>query len=395
MISRKIQKLLNNNKIVKEMFEEGRRLKEIYGKENVYDFSLGNPTLPTPKKVDESIIEVLNNEDSSYIHGYSSNGGYKDVKYSIARNINNKYNTNLNGKNIIMTVGAASALNVILKTILDKDDEVIIFTPYFGDYDNYIENYNGKVVKVKSCEDTFLPNIELFEQSITSKTKAVIINTPNNPTGVVYDDNTIKSIGDILNKKEKEYNHDIYLISDEPYREIVYDNIEVPYITNYYNNTFIVYSFSKCLSLAGERIGYIVVSNNMNDEDNIIDALTISNRIIGSVNAPTLIQRAIIKCLDEKVDINYYKKNRDKLLSIINKYNLSYVKPEGTFYLFVKTPIDDIKFCDIAKKYNLLFTPSSLYGIKGYIRIAYCVDYNTIINSEKAFDLLFNEINSI
>lgn len=392
MISRKIQKLLNNNKIVKEMFEEGRRLKEIYGKENVYDFSLGNPTLPTPKKVDESIIEVLNNEDSSYIHGYSSNGGYKDVKYSIARNINNKYNTNLKGKNIIMTVGAASALNVILMTILNKDDEVILFTPYFGDYDNYVDNYNGKVVKVNTCIDTFLPNIELFEQSITSKTKAVIINTPNNPTGVVYDDNTIKSIGDILNKKEKEYNHDIYLISDEPYREIVYDNIEVPYITNYYNNTFIVYSFSKCLSLAGERIGYIVVSNNMNDEDNIIDALTISNRIIGSVNAPTLIQRAIIKCLDEKVDINYYKKNRDKLLSIINKYNLSYVKPEGTFYLFVKTPIDDIKFCDIAKKYNLLFTPSSLYGIKGYIRIAYCVDYNTILNSEKAFDLLFNDI---
>lgn len=395
MISKKIQKLLNNNKIVKEMFEEGRRLKEIYGKENVYDFSLGNPTLSTPKKIDESIIEVLNTEDSSFIHGYSSNGGYKDVKDSIACNINNKYNTNLKGKNIIMTVGAASALNIILKSILDKDDEVILFTPYFGDYDNYVDNYDGKVVKVNTSIETFLPNLVLFEQSITSRTKAVIINTPNNPTGVVYDENTIKSISDILNRKEKEYNHDIYLISDEPYREIVYDNIEVPYIINYYNNTFIVYSFSKCLSLAGERIGYVVVSNNMNDEDNIIDSLTISNRIIGSVNAPTLIQRAIIKCLDEKVDINYYKNNRDKLLSIINKYNLSYVKPEGTFYLFVKTPIDDIKFCDIAKKYNLLFTPSSLYGIKGYIRIAYCVDYNTIINSEKAFDLLFNEINSI
>lgn len=392
MISKKIQKLLNNNKIVKEMFEEGRRLKEVYGKDNVYDFSLGNPTLPTPKKVDESIIEVLNTEDSSYIHGYSSNGGYKDVKDSIAYNINNKYNTNLKGKNIIMTVGAASALNIILKSILDKDDEVILFTPYFGDYDNYVDNYDGKVVKVNTSIETFLPNLVLFEQSITSRTKAVIINTPNNPTGVVYDENTIKSISDILNRKEKKYNHDIYLISDEPYREIVYDNIEVPYIINYYNNTFIVYSFSKCLSLAGERIGYVVVSNNMNDEDNIIDSLTISNRIIGSVNAPTLIQRAIIKCLDEKVDINYYKNNRDKLLSIINKYNLSYVKPEGTFYLFVKTPIDDIKFCDIAKKYNLLFTPSSLYGIKGYIRIAYCVDYNTIINSEKAFDLLFNEI---
>ena len=360
MISKSMENLINNNSVIRKMFEEGKILKEKYGEENVFDFSIGNPSVEVPEKVNLSIKQVVEDKD---IHSYMNNSGYDDVRETIAQSINNRFETEFEKKNIIMCNGAAGGINAILRTILNPEDEVVVLVPYFMEYKNYVENYYAKIIEV-GCNEDFTPKLDEFEDKITSKTKAVIINNPNNPSGIVYSENVINKISEVLTKKQKEFNSSIYIISDEPYREIVFDNIEVPYITNYYNNTFIVYSFSKCLSLAGERIGYIVVSNNMNDEDNIIDALTISNRIIGSVNAPTLIQRAIIKCLDEKVDINYYKRNRDKLLSIINKYNLSYVKPEGTFYLFVKTPIDDIKFCDRAKKYNLLFTPSSLSGIK-------------------------------
>lgn len=386
MISDKMKKLLENNSIIREMFEEGKKLKKIYGEENVYDFSLGNPNIPAPPKINDTIIKIVENEDSYILHGYMSNSGFEDVRKKIADSINEKFFTNFNFSNIIMTVGAASGLNIVLKSILNPNDEVITIAPYFSEYNNYIQNYDGIVVPVKANENNFMPNLELFEKSINSKTKAVIINTPNNPTGVIYTEEIIKNIAEIMERKQKEYNTQIYLISDEPYRELVYDDTKVPYVTKYYNNTFIVYSYSKSLSLAGERIGYVLVSNEMDDSQNMIEAITISNRIIGCVNAPSLMQKVVAECLDESINVEEYKKNRDLLYEIVTNSGFECVKPQGAFYLFVKTPIkDDKEFCKIAKKYNLLFVPASSFAYPGYVRIAYCVSYDIIKRSKDAF----------
>ncbi len=394
MISDKMKKLVKNNSVIREMFEEGKRLSKIYGRENVYDFSLGNPNVPAPKEVNEAIINVLETEDSCFVHGYMSNSGYEDVREKIAQNINKKFGTDFKSNNLIMTVGAASGLNIVLKSILNPEDEVIVFAPYFSEYNNYIQNYDGRVVKVSPNLVDFMPNLEEFEEKINEKTKAVIINTPNNPTGVIYKEDTIIRLADIMNRKEKELGHAIYLISDEPYRELVYENIEVPYITKYYDNSFVVYSYSKSLSLPGERIGYVVVPNQLEDSSEMIDAVTIANRIIGCVNAPSLIQRAIPYCLEISTNIEAYRKNRDLLCEILKENNFEFVNPEGAFYLFVKTPIsDDKEFCNIAKKYNLLFVPASSFACPGYVRIAYCVSYDMIERSREAFRKLANEIN--
>lgn len=392
MISDKMKKLVENNSVIREMFEEGKRLRNIYGDENVYDFSLGNPSVPAPKVVNEQIINIVQKEESCFLHGYMSNSGYEDVREKIANSINRKFCTNFNYSNIIMTVGAASGLNIVLKSILNPKDEVITIAPYFSEYNNYIENYDGVVKVVKSNEGDFLPDLELLESSINEKTKAVLINTPNNPTGVIYSQEIIEKIADIMNKKEKEYNNEIYLISDEPYRELAYDNIEVPYVTKYYKNTFVVYSYSKSLSLPGERIGYVVIPKEMENSSEMIEAVTIANRIIGCVNAPSLMQRVVAECLDAKVDIESYEKNRNLLYKIVTESGFKCVKPQGAFYLFVKTPIsDDKEFCKIAKKYNLLFVPASSFAYPGYVRIAYCVSYDMIERSKEAFKKLGQE----
>lgn len=392
MISDKMKKLVENNSVIREMFEEGKRLRNIYGDENVYDFSLGNPSVPAPKAVNEQIINIVQKEESCFLHGYMSNSGYEDVREKIANSINRKFYTNFDYSNIIMTVGAASGLNIVLKSILNPKDEVITIAPYFSEYNNYIENYDGVVKVVKSNEGDFLPDLELLESSINEKTKAVLINTPNNPTGVIYSQEIIEKIADIMNKKEKEYNNEIYLISDEPYRELAYDNIEVPYVTKYYKNTFVVYSYSKSLSLPGERIGYVVIPKEMENSNDMIEAVTIANRIIGCVNAPSLMQRVVAECLDEKVDLKSYEKNRNLLYKIVTESGFECVKPQGAFYLFVKTPIsDDKEFCKIAKKYNLLFVPASSFAYPGYVRIAYCVSYDMIERSKEAFKKLGQE----
>lgn len=385
MISDKMKKLVENNSVIREMFEEGKRLRAIYGDKNVFDFSLGNPSVETPEKVNGAIKEILEKEDSLKVHGYMSNSGFEDVRTTVADSINKRFETNFSENNIIMTVGAASALNIIFKSILNPDDEVIVFAPYFMEYNNYVSGYDGKVVVVSPNTENFEPNLEEFENKITEKTKAVLVNTPNNPTGVIYKEDVIKKMTEIMNRKEQEFGHEIFLISDEPYRELVYDDIEVPYLTKYYNNTFIVYSYSKTLSLPGERIGYVVVPNEMEDTENIITALTISNRIIGCVNAPSLIQRTVMKCINEKVDISIYKKNRDLLYSKLTELGFECIKPEGAFYLFVKTPVDDKEFCNKAKEFNLLFVPGSSFVCSGYVRIAYCVKTEMIERSFEAF----------
>ena len=392
MISEKMKKLLKGNSVIREMFEEGKRLKNIYGEENVFDFSLGNPNLPPPEEVKKAIIELVEKKEPTLLHGYMSNAGFEDVREKIANSINNKFGTKFNFENIIMTVGAASGLNIVFKAILNPEDEVIVFAPYFSEYNNYIENYNGIVKVISPNLNNFEPNLNELKEKISNKTKAVLINTPNNPTGVVYSESTIKEISKILKEKEQEFGKQIFLISDEPYRELVYDNREVPYITKYYKDTIVVYSYSKSLSLPGERIGYVVVPNEIDDSKELAEAITIANRIIGCVNAPSLMQRVIPYCLDAKVDTDAYKKNRDLLYSIIRENKFECVKPEGAFYLFVKTPIEDDKeFCSIAKKYNILVVPGSSFACPGYVRIAYCTSYDMIERSRKAFEKLAKE----
>ncbi len=392
MISDKMKKLVNNNSVIRQMFEEGKKLASIYGKENVYDFSLGNPSVPAPKEVNEAIKNIVDSEESISLHGYMSNSGYEDVREAIANSINQKFNTDFDENNIIMTVGAASGMNIVLKSILNPNEEVIVFAPYFVEYKNYVNNYDGKIVEVLCKESDFQPDLEEFEQKINKNTRAVIINSPNNPTGVVYSESTLKAISEILEKKQKELNITIFLISDEPYRELVYDDIEVPYVTKFYNNTFVVYSYSKSLSLPGERIGYVVVPNEMEDSKTVFEAVTIANRVLGSVNAPSIMQKVIKKCVNLKTDITEYKENRDLLYNELKKLNFECIYPQGAFYLFVKTPIDDKEFCEIAKKYNILVVPGSSFAGSGYVRISYCVSNEMIKRSLPAFRKLAEEL---
>ena len=391
MIAEKMKGFVNNNSAIRAMFEEGNRLASIYGRDKVFDFSLGNPNVAAPEKLNESIKEVLDNESSTFVHGYMSNAGYEDVREKIAQSLNKRFATNFSNKNIIMTVGAAGGLNVALKTLLNPEDEVIVFAPYFLEYRAYISNYDGKLVEISPNTENFMPNIEELASKVTPKTKAVIINNPNNPTGVVYSEKVIKEIVAVLEEKQQELNTEIYLISDEPYRELAYDGVEVPYLTKYYKNTIVGYSYSKSLSLPGERIGYLVIPSEMPDYENVFQAASIANRILGFVNAPSLMQRAVAKVLDEKTDIDYYDRNRQTLYEALKILGFECIKPEGAFYLFMKTPVEEKDFCDMAKKYNLLLVPGSSFACKGYVRIAYCVSYETIVNSIPAFEKLAKE----
>lgn len=392
MISDKMLGFVKNSSVIRAMFEEGKRLADIYGAENVYDFSLGNPSVEPPAQIRKALIDVLNEENPSKIHGYMNNSGHEDVRAAIASSINKEYETAFKSDNIIMTVGAAGGLNVILKSLLNPGDEVITFAPYFGEYRNYVSNYDGIFVAVPPNTSDFQPNLDEFENRITNKTKAVIINSPNNPTGVVYSVETIRSLSDILNKKQQEFKTSIYMISDEPYRELAYDDVEVPYLTKYYNNTIIAYSYSKSLSLPGERIGYLVIPEEVEAYENLISAANVANRILGFVNAPSLIQRAVARCLDIKVDVGVYNRNRELLYNKLLSYGYECVKPQGAFYLFVKAlEEDDKKFCGEAKKHNILIVPGSSFGCPGYVRIAYCVDYNMIERSLAGFEKLAKE----
>lgn len=392
MIADKMVDLVKNSSAIRAMFEEGKIMAAKYGAENVYDFSLGNPNVPAPAEVKKAVFEELEKEDPVVLHGYMNNSGYEDVRATIADSINRRFQTSFGEQNIIMTVGAAGGLNVILKTLLNPGDEVIVIAPYFGEYNSYVSNYDGKIVVVSPNTENFQPNLEELEQKITANTKAVIINSPNNPTGVVYSEDTIRKMADILRGKEKELGTDIYLISDEPYRELVYDGIEVPYLTKYYENAIIGYSYSKSLSLPGERIGYLVIPDEVSDAEDVIAAANVATRILGYVNAPSLMQKVVAKCLDAKVDVPFYNRNREALYNGLKELGFECIKPEGAFYLFVKSPVEDEKvFCAAAKKYNILIVPGSSFACPGYVRIAYCVSYETIMNSMPGFKALAEE----
>ncbi|MBU5488045.1 pyridoxal phosphate-dependent aminotransferase [Clostridium sp. MSJ-8] len=392
MIADRMKALVNNSSIIRAMFEEGKRLSDIYGEENVYDYSIGNPNVEPPEQVRQSVIDILREEPQNLVHGYMNNSGYEDVRGSIAEFINRTQGTDIDFSNIIMTVGAAGGLNIILKSIINPGDEVITISPYFGEYNNYVNNFDGKLIEVKADTKDFQPNFEEFEKAINPKTKAVIINNPNNPTGVVYSEASIQKMADILNAKQKEYNTDIFIISDEPYRELVYDDVKIPYILNYYDNSFIGYSYSKSLSLPGERIGYVVISNKMSDIENIKVALNVANRILGFVNAPSLFQRVIARNLGVTTDMTTYRENRDILYKHLTSLGFEMVKPEGTFYMFPKSLIpDDVAFAEAAKKYNLLIVPGSSFGCPGYFRLSYCISTEKVKNSLQAFTKLAEE----
>lgn len=392
MISEKMQGYVKNSSAIRAMFEEGKKLASVYGVENVYDFSLGNPNVPAPAAVKEAALQVLNEEDPLMVHGYMSNSGYEDVREAVAASLNRRFGTGYDAGNLVMTVGAAGGMNVIFKTLLNPGDEVIAFAPYFGEYRAYVSNYDGVLKVVPPDTETFQPNLTAFEKLITEKTKAVIVNTPNNPTGVVYSAETLKCLADILEKKQKEWKISIYLISDEPYRELVYGGVEVPWIPDFYRNTIVGYSFSKSLSLPGERIGYLVLPSEMDDSDAVKNAANVATRILGYVNAPSFFQRVVARCLEEKADIAYYDRNRETLYEGLKKAGLSCIKPEGAFYLFVKSPVEDEKeFCEKAKKQNLLLVPGSSFACPGYVRLAYCVSYEMIVRSLPHFEELMKE----
>ena len=392
MISEKMKPYVKNNSAIRMMFEEGNRLRAKYGVDKVFDFSLGNPSVPAPDSVREAIIELVNTTDPTILHGYMSNAGFEDVRQTIAESLNRRFDTKFSAKNLIMTVGAASGLNVILKTILNPGEEVIVFAPYFLEYGAYVRNYDGVLVEISPDTTTFQPNLAEFEQKITPKTRAVIVNTPHNPTGVVYSEETIKKLSAILEAKQKEFGTVIYLISDEPYRELAYDGVEVPYLTKYYNNTVVGYSYSKSLSLPGERIGYLVIPDEADGSEELISAATIANRTLGCVNAPSLIQKVVAKCVDAKTDLAAYDKNRQALYNGLKECGFECIKPQGAFYLFVKSPVEDEKaFCEAGKKYNILMVPGSSFACPGYVRLAYCVSYETIVNSLPEFKKLAAE----
>ena len=393
MISAKMEALVKGSSVIRAMFEEGKQMAEKFGAENVFDFSLGNPNVPAPKEVNEAIIDIVNNTDSVKLHGYMSNAGHEEVRTAIAESLNLKYGTNYSAANIIMTVGAAGGLNVALKAILNPGDEVIAFAPYFGEYNNYVSNFDGQMVIITPDTNTFQPNLTELETKISNKTACVIVNSPNNPTGVIYSCETLKKMAEILERKQKEFGRTIYLITDEPYRELAYDGIEVPWVPCFYRNTIVGYSYSKSLSLPGERIGYLVIPSEADDFNNLVAAASVATRILGFVNAPSIMQLVIGQCVNAATDISYYERNRNTLYSGLIRLGFQCQKPEGAFYLFMKSPLPDEKeFVNRAKKYNLLLVPGSTFMCPGYVRIAYCVSYETVVNSLPKFAELARDL---
>ena len=392
MISEKMIRMTEGGSAIRAMFEEGARMAARFGQENVYDFSLGNPNIPAPEKVREEIVRIASETDPMELHGYMSNAGYPEVRAKVAASLNSRFGTDFTGDNILMSVGAAGGLNVILKTLLNPGDEVLVFAPYFLEYGNYVSNFDGVLKAIPAnIEGNFQPDPEALRAAITPKTKALLLNNPNNPTGVIYTEKTVRAIAAVLEEKQRELGTSLYLISDEPYRELAYDGKEVPYLTKYYRNTLVGYSWSKSLSLPGERIGYVAVPSECDDARLIFDAAVIANRILGFVNAPSLQQRLVAECLDERTDVAAYDKNRRALYEGLTGAGFTCVYPDGAFYMWMKTPGDDREFSDRAKKHNILVVPGTSFACPGYVRVAYCVSYDRIIRSLPAFRALAAE----
>ena len=393
MLAQSMVELGKKRSTIREIFEYGNQRAKVVGRENIFDFSIGNPNVPAPAVVTETLLDMLTKESPVALHGYTSAQGADFVRETISASLNRRFGTNFTKDNLYMTVGAAAAISICFKAIVNPGDEIIVFAPFFPEYRCFIESGAGaKCIVVPADTEQFQINFEAFEQSLNANTKAVVINSPNNPSGVVYSEETIKRLCAMLEEKQKEYGHAIYLISDEPYREIVYDGIEVPYVTKYYNNTFVCYSYSKSLSLPGERIGYIVVPDEMEDARDAYAAVCGAGRILGYVNAPSMFQRVAAKCVNETADISIYEKNRNLLYEALTSYGYSCVKPQGAFYLFPKALEEDERaFCERAKKYDLLLVPGRDFGCPGYLRMSYCVQTEMIERALPLFEKLAKE----
>ena len=386
--NQKMYGLGSKRSIIREIFEYSKARAAQIGAENVFDFSLGNPSVPAPAVVNETIKELLATKDSVLLHGYTSAQGDLGVRTVIANSIKERFGVDMPANLIYMTCGAAASLTSCLRALVEsEEDECIAFAPFFTEYRVFAENAGAKFVVCKPEEKTFSIDFADFEAKLNENTKAIIVNSPNNPSGVVYNAKTIEKMCDILRRKQEKYGHEIYLIADEPYRELVYADVEVPYLMNYYDNTLVCYSYSKSLSLPGERIGYIAVNPKMQDAMNVYLAVCGGARSLGFVCAPSLFQQVIARCHDAKVNVDAYKENRDLLYDNLTAYGYECVKPDGAFYLFVKSPIagDAYAFYEKAKEKEILVVPCDDFGVKGYVRIAYCVDKKRVENSLPAF----------
>lgn len=391
MISEECYELGSKSSIIREIFSFGLKRKAQVGADKVYDFSLGNPSIPAPDTVKKAILELLE-QPAEEIHAYSPAPGDAAVRKTIAESLNRRFGESFTGDNIFMTCGAAASLNICFRALGNPGDEFITFAPFFPEYRCWVEGIGASLQVIQPHLPDFQMDLEALERQINPKTKGVIVNSPNNPSGVVYTLDTIKGLAALLKRKSEEYGEPIYLITDEPYREIVYDGIEVPYLTKYYDNTLVCYSYSKSLSLPGERIGYIVIPNRLTDYTKVSPAIAGAARVLGFVCAPSLFQQVAAKCVEDTGDIDAYKNNRDLLMKGLTRLGYTCVPPQGAFYLFVKALEEDAyAFCQRAKKYDLLLVPSDDFGCPGYVRIAYCVAEKTIINAMPAFEKLMKE----
>ncbi|MDO4553888.1 MAG: pyridoxal phosphate-dependent aminotransferase [Lachnospiraceae bacterium] len=376
--------------VIREIFAYGQQKVRELGPDAVFDFSLGNPSIPSPESVTQALLEILQSEDPIRIHGYTAAQGDLSVRETLAASVNRRFGMDVGPDNFYITCGAAASLCCAIRALTNPGDEWLVFAPYFPEYKCFVEAAAGVVKEIPPRLPDFQADLEAFEKEITDKTKAVIVNSPNNPSGVVYSEETIQAITDILKKKEEEYGHPIFLVADEPYREIVYGDVTVPYLPKYYDDTLVCYSYSKSLSLPGERIGYILVPDQVTESKKIYSAVCGAGRALGFVCAPSLFQKVIEKCVDEVGDIEAYKENRDLLYGRLTELGYECVKPDGAFYLFVKTLESDAnEFCKKAReKYNLLLVPSDSFGCTGYMRVSYCVSNEMIKRALPYFEKL-------
>ena len=389
MINETMKQLGNNRSVIRDIFEYGNLRRSQIGAENVYDFSLGNPNVPAPADVNDTIRRLLDEKPDSYLHGYTSAQGDAHTREAIAADLNRRFGTTFGKDNFYMTCGAAASLKITLTALYTPGDEVIAFTPFFPEYRVFAETCGAKLVTVSSDPATFQIDFAELEKALSPATKALIVNSPNNPSGVVYTRKTIETLAALLEKKETEYGHAIYLIADEPYRELVYGDVEVPYLTKYYRDTIVCYSYSKSLSLPGERIGYILVPDEITDSKDIYAAVCGAGRALGYVCAPSLMQHVIEQCTGQVSDLSIYKENRDLLLGALTEYGFTCIQPDGAFYLFMKSPVADAgAFCEKAKEFDLLLVPADSFGTPGFVRISYCVSTDMIRRSLPAFEKL-------